>query len=77
MRSSNWIAAALLMSGLTASAAQPAWVHEKENGRIEILDPAGGKRAVLTLHAPGKVTVRKIENRCFSPPNARALCSPW
>ena len=66
MRSSNWIAAALLMSGLTASAAQPAWVHEKENGRIEILDPAGGKRAVLTLHAPGKVTVRKIENRCFS-----------
>lgn len=66
MRSSNWIAAALLLSGLTAFAAQPAWVHEKGNGQIELKDPANQKRTVLTLHAPGKVTVRKIENRCFS-----------
>ena len=66
MRSSTWIAAALLLSGQTAFAAQPEWVHEKGNGRIEIKDPAGGERAVLPLLAPGKVTVRKIENRCFS-----------
>ena len=65
MRSSNWIASALLLSGLTAFAAQPAWVHEKGNGQIELKDPANQKRTVLTLHAPGKVTVGRLKTAVF------------